>query len=222
MGGSGGGNDKPKFPAEIKKMWGIGHPLATRMAASGMEGYPLWDVPAMPDVPPPVMPSAGWFQGIAPEVRQGLWEPYQEAGQQLGETFGSRGQQGSARGGYSGAYGSAMGSFAADAAKDVGLQAWQMTAPQMMDYRNQLYEGAMRERGDYLQAQQAPWTLFPSYLGGVGQLPYYATPNRPSPWVGAAGGAATGAAMGYGMGAGAGGAAAGAGIGGILGYMGYS
>ena len=220
MSGGGGNNDsKPKFPSEIKQMWGMGHPLASRMAAAGMEGYPLWDVPGMPDVPPPVMPSAGWFNSIAPEVKQGLWEPYREAGQQLGETFGSRGQQGSQRGGPSGTYGAAMGSFAADASKNVGLQAWQMTAPQMMDYRNQQYEGAMRERGDYLQAQQAPWTLFPSYLGGVGSLPYYATPNRPNPWMGAAGGAATGAAVGGTYGGGWG-AAGGGLVGGIMGYYG--
>lgn len=175
MSGGGGSNNSPEFPSEIRDLWRLAQPMAQRMGAAGMEGRPLWDVPG------PVLPTQEWYQGIAPEVKAGIWAPYQEAAQQLGETFGSKGQQGSARGGPSGAYGAAMGSFAADASRDVGLQTWGMTSPQMMEYRNQM-----------LQGQQAPWTMFPSYMGGMGQLPMYAQPNQMNPWVGAAGGAMAG------------------------------
>jgi len=70
-----------------------------------------------------------------------------------------------------------------------------------------------------MTAQQAPYTLMPGYLGSMGGLPMYATPNRPSPWVGAMGGAMGGAAMGASVSGGnpyatAGGAA----IGGVYGY----
>jgi hypothetical protein len=189
MGGGGGNkNNQPEFPTEIRELWKMAQPLAQRMGTAALSGRPLWDTPG------PVLPTQEWYQGIAPEVKAGIWAPYQEAAQQLGETFGSRGQQGSARGGPTGAYGAAMGSFAADASKDVGLQAWGMTSPQMMEYRNQL-----------LQAQQAPWSMFPSYLGGMGGLPMYAQPNQMNPYVGALGGALAGGAAGGWPGAAAGG-----------------
>lgn len=194
MGSSGGGD--PKMPSAQKRLYALAYPLAKRMATAGVEGAPLWDVPEMPTVPGPVMPSSQWYQGIAPEVRAGVWAPYQEAAQQLGETFGSRGQMGSPRAGPSGAYGAAMGSFAADAARDVGMQTWQMTYPQMQQYRDELYASALQQRGEVMQAQQAPYTMMPGYIGSMGGLPQYATPARPSPWAGAAGGAMTGAAMG--------------------------
>lgn len=196
--GGGGGSDKPKFPSEIRQMWGIGHPMAQQMSLAAQEGIPLWNVPSMPTVPGPVMPSEQWYQGIAPEVKAGLWAPYKEAGQQLMETLGGSGQIGSARGGYSGAAGAALGQLAAKGSEQVGLQAWNMTAPQMMDYRNQLYQSALQQRGDVMQAQQAPWTLFPSYLGGMGQLPMYQQQNYMNPYVAAGAGALGGYAMGGG------------------------
>jgi len=194
--GGGGGNDDPKFPNEIKQMWGIGHPMAQQISMAAQEGQPLWNVPQMPTVPGPVLPSAEWYQGIAPEVKAGLWAPYQEAGQQLMETLGGQGQLGSQRGGYSGATGVALGTLAQKAGQNVGMQAWQMTAPQMMDYRNQLYQSSMQERGDVMQAQQAPWTMFPAYLGGMGQLPMYQQQNYMNPYAAAGAGAAGGYAMG--------------------------
>jgi len=205
-GGGGNKNNQPEFPDEIKDLWKLAEPMAKRMGTAALGGQPLWDTPDMPTVPGPVLPTQEWYQGIAPEVKAGLWAPYQEAAQQLGETFGSQGQQGSQRGGPSGAYGAAMGTFGAQAAKDVGQQAWSMTAPQMMGYRDQLYQGALQQRGETQQAQQAPWSMFPAFMGGMGQMPMYAQPNQMNPWVGALGGALAGGAAGGWPGA-AGGAA---------------
>jgi len=205
MGGSSNKNNEPKFPSEIRQLWGMAKPMVERMTTAGLEGQPMWNVPDMPQVPGPVLPTQEWYQGIAPEVKAGIWAPYQEAAQQLGETFGSKGQQGSARGGYSGAYGAAMGSFAADAAQQAGQQAWGMTAPQMQQYRDQTYQSAMQQRGDVMQAQQAPWTMYPAFMGGAGSLPMYAQPNQMNPYVGALGGAMAGGAAGGWPGAAAGG-----------------
>jgi hypothetical protein len=43
-----------------------------------------------------------------------------------------------------------------------------------------------------MQAQQAPWSMFPAYMGGMGQMPMYAQPNQMNPYVGALGGAMAG------------------------------
>jgi hypothetical protein len=74
------------------------------------------------------------------------------------ETLGGHGQLGSARGGYSGAAGAALGQLAAKGAQNVGLQAWQMTAPQMMDYRNQLYQGALQQRVTETNCIRVPYS----------------------------------------------------------------
>jgi hypothetical protein len=208
-GGGGGGNNQPQFPQEIRDLWGLAQPMAERMGTAGLSGQPLWNVPSMPQVPGPVLPSQEWYSGIAPEVKAGLWAPYQEAGHQLTEVLGSQGQLGSARGGFSGAAGAALGSLAAKGAQNVGMQAWNMTAPQMGQYRDQLYQGALQQRGEVMQAQQAPWSMFPSYMGGMGQMPMYAQPNQMNPWVGALGGGLAG----YQAGGPVGGA-----LGGIYGY----
>lgn len=100
----------------------------------GASGY---NVPNAPNtdgynVPGAVTPSAGWFEGMSPDVKAGMWEPYKEAGNQMLEVMGARGQGGSPRGGYSGAAGTAMGELFADAGSQVGLDAWQMQQPGLM------------------------------------------------------------------------------------------
>lgn len=109
------------------------------------------------EIPEAVMPSSGWFEGIAPEVRAGLWEPYKEAGMGLTEQMASMGQLGSARAGVSAGAGAALGELSAQAATDVGLQAWQMTAPQLMQRRQELLERGMLEREQLQQERVADW-----------------------------------------------------------------
>jgi len=79
------------------------------------------------DVPGAVLPSKDWYGSMSPEVMEGVWAPYQEGAEQMLEAFG-----GTAGAGISGAHAAAMGKYFADASKDVGLQAWQMSQPGMM------------------------------------------------------------------------------------------
>jgi hypothetical protein len=197
MGGGGGSKTKTEFvqSPEQRQLFQTFLPMAHRVA----QGQPLWDVPE------PITPTGEWFQGIAPEVRQGLWAPYQEAGQQLGEMFGSRGQLGSPRAGPSGAYGAAMGSFAADASKDVGIQAWQMVGgPQQ------------QQRAEILQSRMAPFQMAPAFMSGQSQMTPTGVmqPNQPGMLsrLGPFGLGAAGAGLGYYLG-GPVGAAVGGGLG---------
>lgn len=102
------------------------------MGAPSMAGVlssqPMYDIPD----PSMAMPTANWYNSIAPEVKAGLYAPYIEAGQGLMEQMGARGQTGGASTGYTGAAGAAMGELAGQAARDVGLNAWQMTSPMAM------------------------------------------------------------------------------------------
>ncbi len=105
---------------------------APQMGAPSMAGVltsqPMYDIPN----PSTAMPTADWWGSLAPQVKAGLYAPYVEAGEGLMAAMGGRGQLGSERGGFSGATGAAMGELASNAARDVGLNAWQMTAPMAM------------------------------------------------------------------------------------------
>ena len=111
-----------------------GEPQMGAPSMSGvLTGQQMYDIPGY-NIPNPsqAMPTNDWWGSLAPNVKQGLYAPYVEAGQGLMEQMGSKGQMGSARPGYSGAAGAAMGELAGQAANNVGLSAWQMTQPAAM------------------------------------------------------------------------------------------
>lgn len=173
---------------------------APQMGAPSMSGVltgqPMYDIPD----PSSAMPTAEWYGSLAPEVKAGLYAPYEEAGQNLVEMMDSRGQGGSARGGYSGAAGAALGELAGSAAKNVGLNAWQMTSPMAMAgwnadlQRNQgaWQQGQQERLGDYNTAMNV-WNRPMGMMGmtGMGMPQAYANPSS-----GGLGGAASGALMG--------------------------
>ena len=150
---------------------------APQMGAPSMAGVlssqPMYDIPN----PSTAMPTADWYGALAPEVKAGLYAPYQEAGQTLMEQMGSRGQLGSQRDGFSGAAGAAMGKLAGEAAKNVGLNAWQMTAPMAMNAWNadlmrnqQAYNVGQQERmGDYNTAMNV-WQMPQQMMGMAPQF----------------------------------------------------
>ena len=121
---------------------------APNMGAPSMQGVltstPMYDIPTGYDIPgrtiggygitdpTGAMPTADWWGSLSPNVKAGLYAPYVEAGQGLLEAMGSKGQLGSPTGGYSGSTGVALGELAGQAAKNVGLNAWQMTSPALM------------------------------------------------------------------------------------------
>jgi len=142
----------------------LGAPSATGTLTS----VPMYGIPS----PSTAMPTQDWWSSLAPQVKQGLYAPYEEAGRGLLETLGARGQSGSAMGGYSGAAGAALGELAGQAANNVGLAAWQMTSPAAYANwdaqlnRNALgYNQALQEQSlNYNTALQA-WQYPMSILG---------------------------------------------------------
>ena len=130
------------------EMYNMMLPLFQRLAGAGGSGGMPFNIPSA------VTPSSGWFNNLSPDVMKGIWEPYNEGANQMMETMGMNGQIGSARGGYSGTGGNAMGRYYADAATDVGKQAWDMTSP-----------GLMNEWQARLQALLLPYGIFPGMMG---------------------------------------------------------
>jgi hypothetical protein len=118
-----------------------------RESATGGWGppYPVTQAP---------QPTSDWWNSISPDVRSGIWQPYQEAGNQMMEKLGSVGQLGNPRGGASGVAGMAMSELAAKAGQQAGLQGWNMMQP-----------GAMAQYALENQAIRDPFSLTPSYLG---------------------------------------------------------
>ena len=147
-------------------------PVVSRVASTAMTGQPLYQLPATYEIPAAeaVMPTTDWWKGIAPEVKQGLWAPYNEAADILTERLGATGGLGSARGGYSGSAAAGLGKLYSEAGKDVGLQAWQMTQPALAAQWQAELE---REKGLYgleLARTVAPYQLISSLTGSAAQL----------------------------------------------------
>lgn len=201
---------------------------ASQMGAPSMAGVltgqQMYDIPD----PSTAMPTADWYGSLAPQVKAGLYAPYQEAGETLMNQMGSRGQLGSARGGFSGASGAAMGKLAGEAAKNVGLNAWQMTAPMAQNawsadlQRNQqAYNVGQQERmGDFNTAMNV-WGM-PQQM--MGMAPQFMPQGIVQPGSNTMGNMMSGGMMG-GMAGGAmfggpWGAAAGAGLGALSGLFG--
>jgi len=114
-----------------RKMWDVMFPQFKNF----MQG----NMPGLYDLPSPVLPNTDWYNNLAPEVRQSLWEPAQEAGQQMMEVMGAKGQLGSAGSPMSGSAATGMGKLFADYGQGIGMQAWNMTQPGLMaDYQAQL------------------------------------------------------------------------------------
>jgi predicted lipid-binding transport protein (Tim44 family) len=149
---------------------------APQMGAPSMSGVltgqPMYDIPD----PSMAMPTANWFGSLSPEVKAGLYAPYMEAGQGIAEMMGARGQMGSGSSGHTGAFGAAMGELAGQAARDVGLNAWQMTAPAAQAGWNanlmrnqQAYGAGQQERlGNYNTAMNV-WGMPMQTLNYMGQ-----------------------------------------------------
>ena len=190
-GGSSGGVDNYQS-AQQQAVWSELLPMIRQMGQAGESGQPLWqtgqppsaldnipsmqgvmsDVP-MYDIPQAPQPNQQWWQGVSPDVKAGLWQPYKEAGQQLSEQMGGQGQWGSARGGPSGAAGAAMGEIASRGAMNVPMQAWQMGEQgRMADYNAQLgqnqqgYQNRLQESmadfgryGTDYQSQMQKWGM---------------------------------------------------------------
>ena len=113
---------------------------------------PLYNLPN----PELMMPTGAWWDSLSPNVMEGLWSPVNEGARQMMETMGMSGQLGSGRGGFSGAGGTALGKFYEDAAQNVGLQAWQMTGPQMQHAWDAI-----------VQREMLPYAILPGLVGGT-------------------------------------------------------
>lgn len=116
---------------EQEKMWNTMFPVFKNF----MQG----NFPEMYDVPSPVGPTTDWYNNISPAVRESLWEPAREGGNQLMETLGAKGMMGGASTPASGSGATAMGKLFADYSQGIGGQAWNMMQPGLMaDYSAQL------------------------------------------------------------------------------------
>ena len=122
-----------------------------------------------------MMPTSQWYGSIAPEVKQGIMAPYDDAANQMLEVMGARGQTGSPGSGYTGAAGAALGELYADAGKDLGLNLWQMSAPaatagwqaNLARNMNQFNLGQQEALADYGTAMNV-WNR---PMQGLGMLP---------------------------------------------------
>ena len=199
-----------------------------------LTGQPMYDIPSTSSM----MPSTDWYNSMSPEVKAGVWAPYQEGAQALQEQLGSIGGLGNQRGGVSGSAAAGLGQYYAKAAPQAAMSLWNMSQPAMQagwnaqlgqniagyqqglteqqtDYTNLLNQ----QQQDYAMQKTAwgiPWALtgmMPStYSQGI-------TTQPSSPYGGMFGGMLTGGLMGGMVGQQSGNTGMGAAGGGILGGL---
>jgi hypothetical protein len=198
-------------------MEGMGIPNApTASSMSGvLSGVSPYNIPSIQNM----MPTKSWYNSMSPEVKAGVWAPYQEGASALQEQLGSIGGLGNQRGGVSGAGAAGLGNYYAKATPQAAMSLWNMSQPAMQQgwnaqlqqnigsYQNQLTENQMNYQNQFNQQQQdygmqktawgLPWALtgmMPStYSQGI-------TTQPSSPWGGMMGGMLTGGMMGGMMG----------------------
>ena len=174
-----------------------GHYETQQVPVMSTEKTPLYDIPEPYGIPSTeaLKPTAGWWEDISPEVKQGLWAPWNEAADILTERLGSRGQAGSARGGYSGTAGAALGKLYSEAGKNVGLQGWQMTHPaDLLGWQTEL-DRNKELWGSELSRNIAPFNLAPAFMGTAGNLTPTGMVSPKSNTMGAIGSGIMGATM---------------------------
>ena len=111
--------------------------------------------PSIYDIPSGegLQPTSGWYNSIAPEVRQGMWEPWNDASNQMMANMSGIGQLGSPGAGMSGAALNAQGSLYADAGQQVGMQAWNMMQPG----QQAMWQANLGRNTDQYNTSLIPW-----------------------------------------------------------------
>ena len=120
-------------------------PLITKLSefGQGTGGVPY----NIPD-PQSLLPSAGFLDRLDPNIRQGLFEPFEQGLDIIEGRLSGRGQLGNARAGISGAAADVFGKFGQQFLPQVAQSAFQTTQPALQQGFNAL-----------LQREQAPFNL---------------------------------------------------------------
>jgi len=84
--------------------------------------------PSVPDISS-MMPTQGWYEGIAPGIKEAVWEPYMEGADILREQLGGIGSLGNQRAGMSGAAADVFSDYMGKATPQVTKSLWDMTSP---------------------------------------------------------------------------------------------
>lgn len=151
--GEGPDFDFEQSPEQAWLWQNIVQPLWQQMMGGQMPG--LYNVPD----PSSILPTSDWWSGMAPELRQGIMAPYQEASQQMLELMGSRGQTGGAGTPLTGAAGAALGEFWSRATPQAALTGWQMYQPgAMANWQAQLGQNIAGYQQQMLPFQMLPGT----------------------------------------------------------------
>ena len=97
-------------------------------------GAPSFNAPTAPSIPDisSMMPTKGWYEGIAPGIKEAVWQPYMEGADVLKEQLGGIGALGNQRAGMSGAAADVFSDYFGDASSNVTKSLWDMTAPGLM------------------------------------------------------------------------------------------
>ena len=209
--GKGGGADVDyEWSDEQKQAYNQAQPWVQQRVGQALQGPPQMGAPpSIYDIPDStgLTPTKGWYDSIAPEVKQGLWEPWNDASNQMMQNMSGVGQFGTPGAGMSGAALNAQGSLYADAGQQVGQQAWNMMAPGQSQLFNAnlgrnaaQYETSLQPWQNNYQSSMQDWGIGQQQMGNMaaGQ-PTGIISQQGNPYAGAASGALTGAIAGYQM-----------------------
>ena len=215
----GGGSSVTQYQSpEQRQIYAEFLPIMQQLSASARGGPAAYNIPQYPTAPiapsmqgvlsgtpqyqipniQQMMPSQQWYSDLSPEVMAGIRAPYEDASKQLTESLGY--SAGSPMAGASGVLGGSQAKFWEYAGRNIGQQAWNMTAPAMQqgwqaqlgqsqlgyqnlqqeraaDYQNILaqqqagYAGQQNIWTQQMQQAMLPYTIAPGLMGGTYSSP---------------------------------------------------
>ena len=164
-GSSGGIKTQAIRTPEQEALWGMFEPFLQSMF--GGEGAFPMPSPGMFQMPTGAMPTAGWYEGLDPMLRQGIEEPYQRGLNIVGERLQGMGMLGAPSVGASGVAADVMGQYATQAAPRMAMSGWEMLQPQRQALMQQAWMPYQQAMMPYGVAMQGLGQAMPSVVGGA-------------------------------------------------------
>jgi len=142
-----------------QQIWNASAPNVANLLQGNLPNVPQTYVPNAP------MPGQGWYQGLDPNVRAGIEEPYMRGMDMMRNQLQMGGQLGNQRAGMSGAAADVFGQYSQDASKGMAQTAWGMMQPGLQMQQQQLGQAGATQQQQGYERMMAP------YQTALGLLP---------------------------------------------------
>lgn len=140
------------------QMYGQMLPSIQNMYGGNMPSPTLANIGGAP------MPTAGWYEGLDPNVRAGIEEPYMRGMDMMRNQLSGGGMLGNQRAGMSGAAADVYGQYMQRAAPAMAQTAWGMMQPGQLQQLSAQNQAGLLGQQQGWEGQMMPYQMIPSML----------------------------------------------------------